>query len=1028
MRPPTGRRLSTPVRRQLLGLLLVFSLTLLALPQFAAFIPTASAAPSPNIVISQVYGGGGNTGAPFTHDFVELFNRGTAPFTMTGWSIQYASATGTGNFGISTQITELPTVTLAPGQYLVVQEAGGANGAPLPSPGFVDPTPIAMAAGAGKVALVNTTTSLGCNGSTGSPCSAAALATIVDLVGYGSANFFEGSGAAPTLTNSTAALRAGGGTIDTDNNAADFAAGAPAPHGTDSAPAVASTSPAGGASGVGVNSNINVTFSEPVTASGNWFTISCTVSGSHTAAASGGPTTFTLNPNSDFANGETCTVTVVAAQVADQDVTDPPDNMAANHVFSFTTAAADPCASAFTPIFQIQGSGPVNTANNTVVTTKGVVTGDFQGAAGLNGFFIQDAAGDGDAATSDGIFVFVPAANPFFGVDVAVGDVVTLKGRVIEFNTLTEIDNVTALSKCGTAAVPATTVVDLPETVNGELERYEGMLVTIPETLTVAQNFFQGRFGQVTLASDGRLFNPTNSHLPNSAAAIAQADENARRLLVLDDGFGGQNPAPIPYIGADNTLRAGDTVAGLTGVIDFGSISSTTSIRDYRLHPTVAPSFSRDNPRTAAPDAVGGNVKVSSFNVLNYFTSLDLPGTNPLDGRGANTALELQRQRDKIVSALKAIDADVFGLIEIENVGFNPGNSPEAIDDLVAALNLAYGAATYQAIVGPSPGTDAIMTAFLYKPARVTPVGAAVNYPDTPFPNNTFERAPLAQTFDYNANGERFTVVVNHLKSKSSCPAGGPDADQGDGQGCWNARRVIQAQALLGFISGLQSSSGDTDVLVMGDLNAYGKEDPITTLVNGGLVDTIAGHIANPYSFVFDGLAGYLDHALATPSLATQVAGVTEWHINTDEPSVIDYNTEFKPQDLYAATPYRSADHDPVVVGLNLNAPPAASAGGPYSANEGGAVAVAATGTDPDNDALTFDWDLDDDGNFETPGQSATFSAAGLDGPDSRTIKVRVTDAAGNFTVAAASVSVANAAPAVGAISATPAAVVIGGT
>lgn len=179
------------------------------------------------VVISQVYGGGGNSGAPYTHDFVELFNRGTTPVSLSGWSIQYASATGTGNFGASsTQITELPNVTLQPGQYYLVQQAGGAAGVALPTPDLVDPTPIAMAAAAGKVGLVSTASPLGCNGSS-TPCSATQLAQIVDLVGYGSANFFEGSSAAPALSNTTAALRKGNGCTETDNNATDFEAAAP---------------------------------------------------------------------------------------------------------------------------------------------------------------------------------------------------------------------------------------------------------------------------------------------------------------------------------------------------------------------------------------------------------------------------------------------------------------------------------------------------------------------------------------------------------------------------------------------------------------------------------------------------------------------------------------------------------------------------------------------------------------------------------------------------------------------------------
>jgi predicted extracellular nuclease len=581
-----------------------------------------------------------------------------------------------------------------------------------------------------------------------------------------------------------------------------------------------------------------------------------------------------------------------------------------------------------TPIYAVQGSDAASPLAGQTVTVKGVVTGDFQGTEALNGFFIQEQSGDGLAETSDGVFIYVPPANAFSGIDVVAGDLVQVTGQVKEFNTLTEIDFVSALGICAQGLAVEPTPVMLPETFDGQLEQHEGMLVVFNQTLTVSQNFFQGRYGQVTLAAGGRLFQPTNSFAPLSPEAIAQADENARRLLVLDDGQDinalGDNPSPIPYIGANNTLRAGDTVAGLTGVIDYGRINSDSSnpARDYRLHPTSEPVFARVNERSSAPDPLGGNVKVASFNVLNYFTTIDesgaacFPSGARSDCRGADSPEEFERQAAKIVAALAAIDADVVGLIEIEN------NGPVAVNDLVARLNDALGANVYAAIADPANlrdvpgGDDAIKVAMIYKPAVVTPVGAAVTVDDPAF---SIGRAPLAQTFSLAANEQAiFTVMVNHFKSKGCGGATGADEDQGDGQGCYNATRTAQADAILGFVSALQADTGDGDVLVIGDLNAYGQEDPIRTLGDGGLVDELAARIANPYSFVFDGQAGYLDHALSTSSLSAQVVGVTEWHINTDEPSVIDYNTEFKPQDLYEPTPYRSSDHDPVVVGLEV--------------------------------------------------------------------------------------------------------------
>lgn len=987
--------------------LLVFVSIMVAVSSLAGGIRPAQAVDAPNLVISQVYGGGGNASAPYTHDFIEIFNRGTTTVGLNGLSVQYASASGTGNFAGHA----LPNVALAPGQYFLVRESSSSStGAALPAHDAAGA--ISLSATAGKLVLVNGSANLACNGGS-TPCSAAQLAQIIDLIGYGSANFYEGAAAAPTLSNTTAALRRANGCTDSNQNSSDWTAGSPTPRNTaspltpctvaDAAPTVASVMPANSEADVALNANLSVTFSEAVNVGNGAITVACSVSGSHSYAISGGSTTFALNPDVDFANNELCTTTILAALVQDQDSNDPPDAMNANYSWSFTTVG-NVCDAPFTPIYAIQGNSTSSPINGTIVTLEGVVTGDFQANGQLSGFFVQDQSGDGNSATSDGIQIFIPTANPVSSVQVAVGDVVRVRGTAKEFNTMTQIDTVASVTVCGTANVSAT-VLDLPETTNGDLERYEGMLVSIPETLTVSQNFFLGRYGQLTLSADGRMFNPTNSNDAGSQAAANAANLNARRVLILDDGSSAQNINPIPYIGADNTLRAGDTTANLTGVLDFGPISSTAGVRDYRLHPTVTPSFNRTNPRTAAPAAVGGNVKVASFNVLNYFTTLTSQSST---ARGADTAAEFERQRTKIIAAISAINGDVVGLIELEN------NGSVAIGNLVDGLNTAAGFDKYALIADPATGvgTDAIKVGFIYQPARVTPIGPARSSTDP-----IFDRLPVAQTFELN-NGERFTAVVNHFKSKGSCPSSG---DVDTGQGCWNQKRVLQAEALLDFIATLTAGAGDDDVLVIGDLNAYGSEDPIDTLRNSGLTNQIAAFIgADAYSFVFDGLAGYLDHALTTASLTNDVTGVTEWHINADEPSIIDYNTNFKPQDLYSATPYRSSDHDPVIVGLHLNAPPTVEVNN-FSVVEGGSVALTASGSDADGDDLTYAWDLDNNGSFETVGQNVTFSAANLDGPSSVTVAVRVRDVAGLTATAQTTITVINAAPVVNSLVTTPA-------
>jgi hypothetical protein len=280
--------------------------------------------------------------------------------------------------------------------------------------------------------------------------------------------------------------------------------------------------------------------------------------------------------------------------------------------------------------------------------------------------------------------------------------------------------------------------------------------------------------------------------------------------------------------------------------------------------------------------------------------------------------------------------------------------------------------------------------------------------------DTSLNRPSLAQTFRHNASGETLTVVVNHLKSKGSACDGDPDT--GDGQGNCNQTRTRAAQALVDWLATDPTGSGDPDYLLIGDMNSYTFEDPIRAFEAGGFVNLIRReHGLSAYSYVFNGESGYLDHALASPSLAPQASGATDWHINPDEPTVLDYNTEFKTANqvttFYDPGPDRSSDHDPVVVGLALNAAPTVDAGGPYTVAEGGTVVLGATGSDPDGGALTYAWDLDGDGTFETPGQSPTFAAGSLDGPSSRTVAVQATDPAGDTATDEATVTIVNTPP-----------------
>ena len=566
-----------------------------------------------------------------------------------------------------------------------------------------------------------------------------------------------------------------------------------------------------------------------------------------------------------------------------------------------------------TPIYDLQGAGTATPFTlGTAITTTGVVTADFQTDAQMRGFFIQDETGDGNPLTSDGIFVYILPTDANW-VDVSVGQRVRVAGQITEFFGLTEINNVTNITVLGTGTLPTPVSITFPETVDGELEKYEGMYATITNTMTVAQNYFWGRYGQLSLSAAGRSIQPTQQFLPGSAAYTAEVDRLKRNFIVLDDGSTAQNPNPLAYTGLNNTVRAGDQVTNLTGVVHYDRINPSNT-NEYVFHPTVTPTFTRSNPRTVAPSSVGAaaNVKVASVNVLNYFITFG--GAS----RGADNALELQRQEDKLVPAILGLNADVIGLMEISNID-------GALAKLVTLLNNATAPGTWATITHPFPGTDAIKVAIIYKTAVVTPFGAAVSSTDA-----ILDRPPLAQTFALVSNAEKFTVVVNHFKSKGGTGTG-LDADAGNGAGNFNERRRLQAIAIRTLVTSIQTSSGDNDVLVIGDLNSYAMEDPIRNFTDNGftnLIDQYVGN-ANAYSFIFDSYSGYLDHALATASLAAQTTGATGWRINGDEPFVIDYNTEFKAvppattgsPDYWAATPYRSSDHDPVIVGLNLQAP-----------------------------------------------------------------------------------------------------------
>ena len=554
------------------------------------------------------------------------------------------------------------------------------------------------------------------------------------------------------------------------------------------------------------------------------------------------------------------------------------------------------CGSPATPIHTIQGPGTHTAIMDQRVEIEGVVVGDFQKTS-LNGFYVQeeDTQHDDDPNTSEGMFVFQDSTT----ADVELGQLVRVAGNVLEFDGTTELTHVRVLICPGTAVATAQKL-ELPlRGDRGVLERYEGMLVEIAQPLTVTGNYDLGRYGTLELSVGGRLFQPTQLAVKGPPALELQAKNDLSRIL-LDDGDGRENPVPIPYKSADNTRRVGDTLPGLRGVLD-------ERFESYRIQPVEPPHFEQANPRPPVPAAPTG-LRVASVNVYNYFTTLK--------ERGASTVDELARQRTKLLMGLRAIDADVLGLIEVQN------DVSESVNDIVTGLNGLDAEARYAFIDTGEIGTDAIKVALLYRPGKVAPRGKFAlldGQVDARF-DDKLNRPVLAQTFEDVSSGARFTVALNHWKSKATPCDGTNDPDLKDGQGNCNLTRTKAAEALIGWLAKDPTQAEDPDVLIIGDLNSLAKEDPILALERAGytsLVRALGGEGA--YSFQYDAQSGYLDHAFASASLNPQVEKLLEWHINADEPVAADYNTEKRPDDLFdASTPYRMSDHDPLIVDLKL--------------------------------------------------------------------------------------------------------------
>lgn len=641
------------------------------------------------------------------------------------------------------------------------------------------------------------------------------------------------------------------------------------------------------------------------------------------------------------------------------------------------------CGDEATAIHTIQGaisdvSNDVSPLLGQSVIVEAIVTSDKQGGTLANGdssyqysgFWLQQAddAVDSDSMTSEGVFVYD------YSDAVNVGDRVRVQGTVSEYNQVTQISQVSDVVICASnQTLPAAIAVTLPVADLNVLEALEGMRISNEQGLVVSDLFGTGygfgNYGQFVVSS--RLhFQGTEIALPGSDAALNAAAERNLDALLIDDGVSASYPSFIPFpdemgFSASNPMRIGYQVPQVSGVMNAYKNNYTIIPDAITIDPTHA--------RTLAPEISNdANLVVAGMNVLNYFNGDGLGGGFPTS-RGAPTADAFAMQSAKIVSALAAMNADVIGLMEIENDGYG---TDSAIQTLVNELNQTQMPGFEYSIITPNSsllGTDEIAVGLLYRAEKVTPVGSAqvLNSANSPLDENsqplfddTKNRPALIQTFAI--NGQDITIAVNHLKSKGSACG---ETDEGlDGQGNCNVNRTRAAQALVEFLANIDSDG----VMVLGDLNAYSQEDPMQVFYAADFTNlkyTDASTETQPYSYSFSGLLGSLDHALATSALAQQVLSVDAWHINSVEDSLVDYLTEtngqtFSSIDNYAEPDaYRSSDHDPIVVGLNLQAPVTNSA--PQQDNEIPvvlvnrsnariAVSVSDYVSDADGDELTY--------------------------------------------------------------------------
>jgi predicted extracellular nuclease len=316
---------------------------------------------------------------------------------------------------------------------------------------------------------------------------------------------------------------------------------------------------------------------------------------------------------------------------------------------------------------------------------------------------------------------------------------------------------------------------------------------------------------------------------------------------------------------------------------------------DYQKQQDTSSDFSPPQATTEV------SLRIVGMNLENYFNG-DGRGSGYPTPRGAKTAGEFHHQRERIGAAIKALQPHAIGVMELENDGFD---AVSAAEDIIQLANAATDSPW--AVARPLDdriGTDKIAVGLFYRSDIFTPIGPAQTLTGPEFKRS---RQPLAQVLQLLPDGEKILFVINHLKSKGSCPDSGVNTNH-DNQGCWNDLRTISAKKMTEWTSKVAANAGTDNILILGDMNAYRSEDPIVAIREAGFIELMDDKQEEVYSFVYRGRRGTLDYAFTSDILNKKVEGAYIWHVNTDLPETPD-----------PAQPWLGfSDHDPVVVDIRL--------------------------------------------------------------------------------------------------------------